>query len=426
MNDLNRVPPYDLEAEQSILGAVLLDNNALLIAADDIAIADFYRESHRLIFSACHDLYQNGDPIDLITLVDRLKTKGCLEEVGGISYLSSLFDFVPTAANVRLHSRIVKNKSFQRRAIRQLSHLKQQAEEDAFEDPVVFLRKIEFELIELSQGVREKQDPNVTAILKDVADKWKEESEGIRSYISVDYKLDSAIPRYVPGHLWVVGGYTSTGKSTFLTQQIVDTCEEGARCIVFTLEDSREEKLIMLLANQADMSKKRLMLSNIEGYEGRIAKAAAEISKWHLKIYDDIYSVDEMRLKIKKEKLQQGADIIFLDYIQQVQGEGSQYDRLSDAVTKLQRMAKELQVTIIFVSQVTNESMKANSELIGLKGSGDLSACADIILWLNRVKGKDNERHLDITIKKNRPFGETGTYPLMFSSQWSRIEKRGF
>lgn len=418
--------PFSLEAEQSILGAILLDPDSLLIASDIIALEDFQRESHQIIYSACFDLYENGDGIDLITLSDRLKTKGSLEQIGGISYLSSLFNFVPTAANVRMHSRIVKSKAFQRKVLRQLSYLKQQAEEDAFEDPVAFLRKIENEVIELEQAVKEKQDPHAAAILSDIKKRWQEENEGIRTYISTDSKLDQAIPRYVPGHLWAVGGYTSVGKSTFIAQQIVDCCEEQAKCMVFSLEDSREEKLIKILANQSDISPKRLMLGYVEGYENKIAKASDEIKKWGLLIYDDVYTIDGMRLKMKKQKLQHGLDICFIDYLQNIAGEGSHYDRLSNAVIALQKMAKELKVTVVFCSQVSNESMKANSELIGLKGAGELSAAPDIVLWLKRIQGEGKERYLDCEIRKNRPFGETGKYPLRFSENWSRIEKRGF
>ncbi len=429
MNTLNRVPPQNLEAEQSVLGAILLDNDSLLVAADLIDSSDFYREAHKTIFNAFLDIYQDGGSIiDLITLSERLKTKGSLEQIGGITYLSNLFNLVPTAANIRIHAKIVKDKSFHRRTIKQLSLLLNEAQED-IEDPTDFLRKIEWELMELAQTVQEKQDPHVGSIISDVKKRWQEEKDGMKSFISVDYKLNSAIPRYIPGHLWAVAGYTSVGKSTFVAQQIVDACEKQAKCMIFSLEDSREEKLIKILANQADISQKRLMLGYIEGYENKIAKASEEIKKWSLLIYDDIYTIDGMRLKMKKHKLQDGLDIVFIDYIQNIQGEGfrSLYDRLSDGVVALQKMAKELQVTIIFISQVTNESMKANSELIGLKGAGELASTPDIVLWLSRFKREENkakERYLDCEIRKNRPFGETGKYPLMFSDNWARIEKR--
>jgi replicative DNA helicase len=166
------------------------------------------------------------------------------------------------------------------------------------------------------------------------------------------------------------------------------------------------------------------MLGHVKNHLETLNKATEKIKAWQLFIYDDIYTIDEMRLKIKKHRLQTGVDIVFIDYIQNVHGESTLYDRLSNAMSSLQKMAKELQVTVVFVSQVSNEAMRANTEIIGLKGAGELAAAPDIVLWLRRLKGDDKERFLDCEIRKNRPFGETGIYPLMFSDKWSSVESR--
>ncbi|OGH05917.1 MAG: hypothetical protein A2W22_06965 [Candidatus Levybacteria bacterium RBG_16_35_11] len=420
----NTLSLYNIEAEKSVLGAVLIEPDALLTASDIIEPGDFYREGHKLIYSACLDLYQLGEPIDLITLIERLKAKGELERIGGASYISQLSDNIPTSANISTHAKIVRNKSTQRRISNWANLIKSEAEEA--EDLTSFFSKMERDIVELSQyqSINDR-DPHVSDIVSNLKRRWNEEKQGLRTYIPVNSKLSVAIPRYVPGHVWAVGGYTSVGKSTFIAQQIVDTCEEGARCMVFSLEDSREEKLIKLIANSANMSQKHLMLGHTNGFEDVIAGAVNKINKWKLYIYDDVYTIDEIRLKVKKGKLQSGLDIIFVDYIQNIIGDGTLYEKLSEAVVKLQKMAKELQVVVVFVSQVSNEAMRSHSELIGLKGAGELSAAPDIVLWLKRVKGEDKERFLDCEIRKNRPFGLTGIYPLRFSEHWSRIEKRG-
>jgi replicative DNA helicase len=200
---------------------------------------------------------------------------------------------------------------------------------------------------------------------------------------------------------------------------------QGAKTLGFSLEDSQEDKTIKLIANIADISQKRLMLGHTDGIQDRIAHAEQKLRQYAPIIYDDIYTIEEIRLKIKKHKLKDKVNIVWLDYIQNIQGSGDHYDRISRAVIALQKIAKELEVTIIILSQVTNESMKANTEIIGLKGAGELAAAPDIILWLKRTKGEGRERFLDVEIRKNRPFGETGIRQFIFSESWARILKRG-
>jgi len=158
----------------------------------------------------------------------------------------------------------------------------------------------------------------------------------------------------------------------------------------------------------------------------KLLDAEKTLRKWGLVVYDDVYNVDAMRLKIKKHKLQGGADVVCVDFIQNLSGAGTLYERISDGIVKLQQMAKELEVTMLVASQVNNEAMRSNNEVIGLKGAGELAASADIVLWLKRVKGEGNEKYLDVEIKKNRPFGKTGIAPLMFNEIWSKVLRRGF
>ena len=414
---------HNHEAEQWVLGSILLDSEALLAASDILQPQDFHLERHRLIYSSALDCYQLLGAIDLITIHERLATKGMIEQAGGISYLSRLAD-IPTAANVRHHAKIVKDKAILRR-VQQWTHTVNTQLNQGIDDVHGFFGSLEQGIIELQQTVRETRSPEISDIISSLKTRWQREQDGIKDHIDTDSKLYSIIPRYVPGHLWIVGGYTSVGKSTFVAQQIVDVCEKDARCLVFSIEDSREDKAMKLLSNIADISQIRLMTGNLDNVEHTVNAAVMQLRDWDIRIYDDIYTINEIRLKVKKHKLHSGLDIVFLDYIQNIQGEGSLYERLSDAIVKLQAMAKELQVTIIVVSQVSNEAMRSNSEIIGLKGAGELAAAADIVLWLKRQKGDGRERHLDCEVRKNRPFGFTGIKNLMFSEKWSRIIKRG-
>ena len=421
---MNILPTYNIEAEQSILGAILLDPDSLLIASDILDSQDFYRESHRIIYDALLDLYQLGEPVEVVSLTERLKVKGEIEKIGGLSYLSTLVGIIPTSSAIRYHAKIVKDKSTLRRIQRYAIELIEKTKNgvDNLKD---FFGDMEREVIEISQTVREKKSPYITTILAELKNSWQGEDKDIRTYIPTDNKLSLAIPGFYPGHLWMIGGYTSVGKSTFLAQLITDVCDnEGAKVLIFSTEDSRKDKTIKLLANVSNVSQRRLFTGNIKGFEERISFAEGVLRSWGLIIYDDVYSVDELRLKVKKHKMQDSIDIVCLDFIQNLQGQGTLYERMSDAIIRLQAMAKELQVTVIVLSQVSNEAMREGTEIIGLKGAGELAAVADIVLWLKRQKGEGNEYNLDCEIRKNRPFGETGIIPLRFSNFWTRIEKR--
>lgn len=414
----------NIEAEQAVLGAIMLNTDALLTTTDIIQPDDFLRGAHREIYNACLDLYHLGEAVDIINLPERLRSRGSLERAGGVSYIMHLADATPTSANVKLHARIIRQKALLRRFASWATTM--HAEAQAADDVQDLLNKAELGIIELAGTIAEPRDPAVNAILASVHQRWRDEQAGKKAYIETDYKLQQFVPRLVPGHLIVCGGYTSVGKSTFLVQIVADACEEhDARVMIFSLEDSREEKLIKLMANIMNTSQRQLMLGEIDHMRDRINKASEDLWQWKLQIYDDVYTVEAMRMKIKKQKIQQGIDIVCIDYIQNIAGEGSLYERISKAITQLQTMAKELQVTIIVVSQVSNEAMRANSEIIGLKGAGELAAAADIVLWLQRVKGKDKEAFLDCAVRKNRPFGATGVIPLVFNEKWSRIQKRG-
>lgn len=418
--------PQNIEAEQSVLGAILLEPDALLKAMDHLEPNDFYQTKHREIMNAMLDLYQLGEELDLITLTERLNQKGELENCGGASYLSQIINYTPTSANVFYHSWIVKEKAIQRRIISWSHNIADEIHRNGAHDLKEFFGRMEQGLIDLSQSIQEKKSPDITAIINDLQTRWRNESEGVISYIPVGVKLDEAIPRFVPGHIWMIGGYTSVGKSTFMADLVVESCEAGSSNLVFSLEDSREEKLIKFVAHKANMSQKRLMMGHTNGHETKIGKAFEEIKNWKLYIYDDVYEFNEMRLKIKKHKLQHGVNIVFIDYIQNIFGDGTLYERISNIMPQMKRIATEMQVTFIVLSQINNESMKGNSEIIGLKGAGELSAAADIILWLKRVKGNGKERFLDCEIKKNRPFGVTAMCEFTFSEWWSRIEMRAF
>lgn len=415
--------PQNLEAEASVLGALMLDADSLLVASDVITAGDFYKSGHGLIFNACLDTYHDTGTLDFISVYERLKATGQVDAAGGLGYLSNLANTTPTAANIRYHAKIVKHNAMLRRTLRWLQekfHETQAGPDDLCE----LYSSLEQGVIELSQSVVERKSPDIKAILGTIRQRWTDEQNGLADYISTSEKLYRIIPRYSPGNFWMVGGYTSVGKSTFMAQMMVDALEAGAKVAVFSLEDSSEDKALKLIANLADTDQRRLMTGNLSGIEDRIREATLTMENWPIRIYDDCWSVAEMRLKMKKMKMTDGLNMVFIDYIQNIKGDGNLYDRLSTAAPTLLEVAKELQITIIAASQISNDAAKGKSGILELKGAGELAAAADIVISLKREKSKGKEKFLNCEIGKNRSFGETGTLALKFSESWSRIESR--
>jgi replicative DNA helicase len=423
---VDKLPPQNLEAEQAVLGAIMLNPESLLTVMDHMGTEDFYRDSHRRIFNACRDQYDLGEPLDLVSLTDRLESKDDLETVGGVSYLASLASNTPTSANVKYHARLVKEKAIYRRVLQWGTELIQKAYDEA-ESPTALFGQMERDVIELAQGIREGKSPLINSIIAEIHDVWDKVKAGDRTHIKTEEAYEDIVPGFYPGHLWVLKGYTSFGKSSLMNQWIVDLFEEDpdSSALVFSLEDSRREKVNMLIGNIADVPKSLLIQGKIKGFEGAIDRAESTIRHWNIKIYDDVRHVDEIRLKAKKQKLQDGLDIIFIDYIQKVRGEGNtRYERVVDVVEKLDNLKIELNITIVALAQITQGSLKGDAG-INAKGAGEITEAADIVGNLIRPKGSKDERWINCHIEKNRPFGRIGIIPLEFSKKWTSIYRRG-
>ena len=295
---------------------------------------------------------------------------------------------------------------------------------NGIEDIPAWLGKIESGLIDIAQSAKSKTSPYTSDIIKSIEQFWNDSLEGKKvCYAPPDF-LDGPIPGIYPKHLILIGGYTGKGKTIFMNQILCDIMGEGGKAIVFSMEDSREEKLLRMVANIADIYYKDLITGRISGYESQIEKAKKLIAKWNPIIYDDIRTMDDIRLKVKKHKIKDGVDIVAIDYIQNLAIKNTLYETMADAASKLYAMCNELSVTGLVVSQIDNESAKKESNIIGLKGAGELAAAAHIVLWLTRETGKEKNRHINCTIKKNRPFGETGKLELTFTEKWTGVTKR--
>lgn len=406
-----------------ILGAMLESEETLVLALDLVTAEDFYLDRHKKIFNAIIDLYQDGTPVDLVTFTDHLREKGILEECGGVTYTIEILGLKTFARSLlKRHAEIVKNKALLRRIEALGASVAAKASEPG--DGRALLTELEGGLLNLSSMMVERRSPEVGVILSEIEEDWRKIEAGGSVGVPTNKALiSSAIPFWSPGRMTVIGGYTSSGKSTVLAQIVLDACRLGATVIIFSTEDGRREKLLKIMANITNIPQKSLLTRSFSEYDrGVIESAKREMKEFDLLTYDDVYDIDEMRLRIKKERLRRPIHLVVLDYIQNVQAEGDIYERMSMAAPKLYRIGKELEYHSIVASQVSNESMKGDSGVIGFKGAGDIAATTDAAISIKRNKGSGNERQLDFAILKNREFGETGVSYLKFSERWTRIE----
>jgi len=214
----------------------------------------------------------------------------------------------------------------------------------------------------------------------------------------------------------MLGGYTSHGKSTLMSQIVADVCRNDAKVLIFSVEDSIEDKLIRLIATVTGEP----IRSILRGYanEDRLLAAQLQIEKWGIHIYDDVYNLEEMDMKIKKHKLQGGVDIVVIDFVQNIQAKGEGiYDRMSEVAIKLQQIAKRHNVCVLALSQISKDN--------NLRGAQELESAADIVLWIDRDKDANltDNRNFNLLVRKNRPFGKTGRIGMCFSETWTGIKE---
>jgi replicative DNA helicase len=409
------------DLEKLTIGAILNSENALLKTLDSIDASDFMSSANRMIFNTIIDVYRDGGGIDIGLIYSKIANSN--SDSISATYLSSLLDNGSLSTSIDTYIRQIKDRTIYNKTVWLAQRILNESKNCT--SGMDLLLQVSTEIDEIADSTKEQQLPDILSIYSDVVFNWNRIERGENVCIPTNESVTtSGISGWYPGHLVTIGGYTSVGKSTYLAQIVTDACMVGASVLVFSLEDQRTDKLIKVLSNITDIPQRTLMEGGFgHDYKQIIQMGWEKIRDFKLLIYDDIYSVEEMRLKIKKAKLSGPLNIVCIDFIQNITGNEGIYEKMSKAIISLQQMAKEFGVTIIVLSQVSNESMKGDSDIIGLKGAGELASASDIVIWLKRVKGEGNERKLDVEIRKNRPFGETGLRRLRFSDRWTRIER---
>lgn len=437
---LDRLPPQNLEAEQSILGAILIDNEALPKALEIIDPEDFYRNSHKKIFNAMVELFDKNEPIDLITLTDCLKRDEALDDIGGISYLSSLVNMVPTSANIRYHTKIVRERALLRGLVRTATDIANRVYEDNLdaEELVDYAEKSIFDISDKRVKVSFARLKDVIKGSFEMIEQLYDKKETITGVPSGFGDLDELTSGFQRGELTIIGGRPSMGKTAFalnVAQHIGINLRETVA--VFSLEMAKEQLAFRLLCSEAMVNASSIRKGFIQKEDWhKLTSAASRLTDAPIFIDDSSsISVLELRAKARRLKMEHGLSLVVVDYLQLMRGRRS-FERREQEISEISRslkaLAKELNVPVIAVSQL-NRSVESRRPpkpiLADLRESGAIEQDADVILFLYRdeVYNKDNpqnrgEAEVDIAKQRNGPAGET--IKLTFISKSTRFMNR--
>jgi replicative DNA helicase len=437
---LERPLPQNLEAERSILGAVLLDNHALNAAVEKLRTDDFFLPQHRRIFERMVQLGEKQQAIDTVTLMEDLTRRGELEAAGGVAYLSTLADGLPRVTNVEHYARIVKEKSVLRSLIYSASAIQEQALEAA-DDADVILDRAESKILQLAED-------RVRAGLIGVKDLVKENFERLEKIFSEGRRitglatgypgLDNETAGLQPSELIILAARPSMGK-TALALNIAENVALRQRepVAIFSLEMSKESLLLRLLASEArvDAHKFRTGHMNREDW-GKVTSALSNLGEAPIWIDDSASStVLEMGAKARRLKRDRGLSLMVVDYLQLVvpsnSGRGTnRQEEVSSMSRALKGLAKELKVPIVVLSQLTRapEREERRPQLADLRESGAIEQDADVVLFINRPNfyktdlPEEDRAKAEIIIAKQRN-GPTGNLNFVFLSRHTRFEE---
>ena len=431
MEDINRIPPHSVESEQSILGSIILDKEAIITVAETIQPMDFYKEAHKIIYESMLKLNSNNEPIDLITLIEELRKEGHLDSIGGISYLTSLSTIVPTTSNVKYYANIVKEKSVMRQLIKASNEIINLGY-DASTDVQEILDKAEKNIFDISQEKSGDDIQPINVVLQDTFEMIeklctdKSEVTGITTGFADLNKKINGLQRT---DLILLAARPAMGKTAFSLNLVQNAALKGdASVAVYSLEMSKEQLVQRMLSAQSNVELSKIKTGNLgESDWPRIIDGMAVLSEANIFIDDTPgIKISEIRSKCRRLKIEKGLDLILIDYLQLMEGEGKNENRQQE-IAKISRslkiLAKELDCPVVALSQLSRspELRKDHRPILSdLRESGSIEQDADIVMFLYRDEyyHDDSEKKNigEVIIAKNR-HGETGNVELVWFGQ---------
>lgn len=433
----DRMPPQNVEAEQSVLGSLMIDKDAIIKIADLLSPEDFYKDSHRRIFQAMLYLYENHEPIDILSLSNRLKETSELEQIGGHSYLASLANTVPTAANIVHYTKIVERKAILRKLIDNASQIVSNAYDEKNEVDEV-LDQAEQKIFAVSQKHVRQDFSHLKPILDEAWEKIDEldKNKGkLRGVPTGFYELDDLLSGMQESNLIILGARPSMGKSSFAMDIARHAAVQAKVPVgIFSLEMSKGELVDRLICAEAgvDLWKMRTgHLSSQGEYDDftRIGHAIGKLSEAPLFIDDTAgLNVMEMRTMARRLQAEHGLGLIIIDYLQLIEGRANIENRVqvvSEISRSLKGLARELRIPIIALSQLSRGVESRDDQkpkLSDLRESGSIEQDADVVMFIYREdRAKKNAERTgiaNIIIAKHRN-GPIGEVDLRFVQEYT-------
>ena len=431
-----RVPPQSIDAEMSVLGAMLIKKEAITQAQELLKADDFYREAHRLVYDAMLELAGNGEPVDLVTLTEALRKKEILEKVGGISFLTQLANYTPTAANIVYHAKIVKEKSELRHLIDAATEIASAAYE-ATDEVTDIMDDAEKKILAIAGsqstgGFEPIKDIVINAI--DHVESIYESKGGLTGIGTGFADLDAMTSGLQKSDLILVAARPSMGKTAFTLNIATHAAMNGSTVAFFSLEMSKEQLVQRMLCSEGAIDSQRLRTGKLDDKEWQeLIKTADKVSKAKLFIDDTAgISVMELRSKARRLKAEHGLDLIVIDYLQLMQGrskggDNSRQQEISEISRSLKALARELDVPVVALSQLSRsvESRTVKKPMLSdLRESGSLEQDADIVMFLYREDYYDQETEkkniTEVMISKHRN-GPIGSIELFFQKEFTKF-----
>ena len=434
---IKRVMPHSVEAEQSVVGAMLMDKDAILAASEIICGDDFYQNAYGVIFDSMVELFNEGKPVDLITLQERLKEKEVPPEISSLEFVRDLVAAVPTSANVRYYAQIVSDKAVMRKLIKMNDELSNicYAGNEPLES---VLEKTEKSVFQLLQNRNAGEYVPIRQVVMNALEKVEKASKskgtvtGIPTgFIDLDYKLSGL----QPSDLVLVAARPSMGKTAFVLNIAQYVAFKKDKCTaIFSLEMSKEQLVNRLFSLESQVDAQALRTGNMKDSDWeKLIEAAGIIGQSNL-IIDDTpsISISELRSKCRKYKMEHGLDLIIIDYLQLMSGSvggrsESRQQEISDISRSLKALARELNVPVIALSQLSRAVEQRPDKrpmLSDLRESGAIEQDADVVMFIYRDEyyNKDSEykKQAEIIIAKQRN-GPVGTVNLAWLGEYTKF-----
>lgn len=436
--DIGKIPPNDIEAEQAVLGCMLLDGEVVIEAIEVLGQEDFYGEQNKWIFSAMHSLYHKPEPIDIITVKEELISMGKFEVCGGIEYLADLSEKVPTTANADKYIKIVEEKSVLRKLIKMSSELTEQAYDQTLEADNI-IEKAEKSVFNLMKSRNQKGYTPIKEILVETfanLEKLYNQKEHITGLPTGFADLDYKTAGLHGSELILVAARPAMGKTAFALNIATNVAVKANTPVaIFSLEMSKEQLVSRILSSEAMIDSNKIKTGKMEEEDWvKLAEGLQPLSEAEIYIDDTPgISITEIRAKCRKLKLEKDIGLVVIDYLQLISGSGSKKNgsreqEISEISRSLKILAKELDVPVIALSQLSRAPEQRKDDhrpmLSDLRESGAIEQDADIVMFLYRddyYNPESEQKNIAEVILAKHRGGSTGTIELLWLGSYTKF-----